>query len=102
MQQAVPDDVELKEVNVWFQDEGRFGQQNSISRVWAIKGSRPGLIRQQQFTAAYFFAAVFPEKDLGVALALPHANSEGMALLKEISKLTPKGRHAGVLINNAG
>ena len=103
MRQAVPVDVELKEVDIWFQDEGRFGQQNSISRVWAEKGSRPGLIRQQQFISAYLFAAVCPERDLGVALALPHANAEGMALhLNEISKLTPEGRHAGVLIDNAG
>lgn len=61
MRQAVPVDVELKEVDIWFQDEGRFGQQNSISSVRAEKGSRPGLIRQQQFISAYLFAAVSPE-----------------------------------------
>ena len=39
------------------------------------------------------FGAVCPEKDMGVALVLPYANTESMALhLSEISKITPKGR----------
>ncbi len=103
MQQRLPDKVNLKDVDVWFQDEGRFGQQNTVSRIWAIKGSRPGIIRQRQFTYAYVFAAVCPERDIGTALVLPTINTEMMTLhLSEISKLTNKGRHAAVIIDNAG
>ncbi|MFK0573178.1 IS630 family transposase [Endozoicomonas sp.] len=103
VRQLVPDSVDLKNVDIWFQDEGRFGQQNTISRVWAIKGSRPGLIRQRQFLSTYLFGAVCPERDIGVALVLPTANSEGMTLhLSEIAKQTQEGRHAGVIIDNAG
>ena len=80
VRQALPDSVDLEKVDIWFQDEARFGQQNKISRVWAIKGSRPGLIRQQQFISAYLFGAVCPERDIGVALVLPMANTEAMAL----------------------
>lgn len=103
MRQRLPDKVSLENVDVWFQDEGRFGQQNTISRIWAVKGSRPGLIRQRQFKYAYIFAAACPEKDIGTALVLPTINTEMMALhLSEISKLTDKGRHAAVIIDNAG
>ncbi|WP_404831084.1 transposase [Endozoicomonas euniceicola] len=85
----MPESVDLKNVDVWFQDEGRFGQQNTISRIWAPKGSRPGLIRQRQFKYAYMFGAVCPERDKAIALILPMANTESMALLlNEISKVT--------------
>ena len=39
----------MHQVDIWFQDEARFGQQGSISRMWAVKGTRPRAIRQQQF-----------------------------------------------------
>ena len=70
VQQRIPESVDLKNVDVWFQDEGRFGQQNTISRIWAPKGSRPGLIRQRQFKYAYMFGAVCPERDKAIALIL--------------------------------
>ena len=59
-------------IDIWFQDEARFGQQNTISRVWAPTGSRPGLIRQQQFEYAYMFGAVCPEQDKAIGLVLPN------------------------------
>ncbi|MCL6272356.1 transposase, partial [Sansalvadorimonas sp. 2012CJ34-2] len=44
-----------------------------------------------------------PERSLGVALVLPSVNSQGMGLhLKEISKVTPAGRHAIVIMDRAG
>lgn len=90
-------------MDIWFQDEARFGQRNTISRVWAEKGSRPGLIRQQQYEYAYVFGAVCPALDKGIALVLPRANSECLALhLNEVDKATKEGHHAIVLMDNAG
>jgi len=37
----IPGHVALDKVDIWFQDEARFGQQNTTTRVWAEKGSRP-------------------------------------------------------------
>ena len=37
----VPGHVALEAVDVWYQDEARFGQQNSTTRLWATKGTRP-------------------------------------------------------------
>ena len=36
-------------MDFWFQDEARFGQQNTTTRLWSIKGSRPRAVKQQQF-----------------------------------------------------
>ncbi|VVM18678.1 Mobile element protein [uncultured Gammaproteobacteria bacterium] len=38
---VLPTDTDLNKVDVWFQDETRIGQQGSITRIWAEKGTRP-------------------------------------------------------------
>jgi transposase len=81
----------------------RAGQQGSLSRSWAIKGTRPRRIRQRQFKSSYIFGAICPRKDKGVALILPHANTEAMQLhLDEISKNVTKGYHAVIVMDKAG
>lgn len=74
-----------------------------MSRSWAIKGTRPRRIRQRQFKSSYIFGAICPRKDKGVALILPHANTEAMQLhLDEISKKITKGYHAVIVMDKAG
>lgn len=103
MRQQLPEQVSSDKVDIWFQDEGRFGQRNSLSRVWAEKGSRPGLIRQQQYEYVYLFGAVCPAKDKAIALLLPKVNAWAMSLhLKEISAATPTERQAVVVMDQAG
>lgn len=100
---VLPSSANHKAIDVWFQDEARFGQQNSISRVWAPTGSRPGLIRQQQYEYAYLFGAVCPEQDKAIGLVLPNANSKGLSLhLDEIAQATETGHHAVVILDRAG
>ena len=36
---VLPADTDLNKVDVWFQDETRIGQQGSITRIWAEKGT---------------------------------------------------------------
>ena len=57
---TIPWNVSLKNVDVWFQDEARFGQQNTTTRLWATKGTRPRAVKQQQFEYAYLFGVVCP------------------------------------------
>lgn len=79
------------------------GQQGSLTRIWAEKGTRPRNIRQQQFEYAYIYGAVCPKNDDAVGLLLPVANSEAMNLhLNEISERTPSGKHAVVIMDQAG
>lgn len=74
----IPLHVPLDKVDVWFQDEARFGQQNTTTRVWATKGSRPRVVRQQQFEYAYLFGAVCPSTGETEAIVAPFSNSEAM------------------------
>ncbi|MDO6721630.1 IS630 family transposase, partial [Psychrosphaera sp. 1_MG-2023] len=95
---VMPDDVD-----VWFQDEARFGQQNTTSRVWAKKGSRPRAVKQQQFEYAYLFGAVCPANGKTEAIITPYVNKEVMTLhMEQISKATELGRHAVVIMDGAG
>jgi hypothetical protein len=41
-------------VEVWFQDEARIGQKNTLTRVWGQTGSRPATPRELGFASAYF------------------------------------------------
>ena len=98
-----PGHLPLERIDVWFQDEARFGQQNQTTRVWAEKGSRPRALKQQQFQYGYLFGAVCPENGKTEALISPIVNKEIMRLhLEQISKATEPTRHAVVIIDGAG
>ena len=47
-----------EEIHTYFQDEARFGQKGTITRVWARRGSRPRAVRQTGFSSLYVLAAV--------------------------------------------
>lgn len=107
--QDFPDLVDkIKEDNpklkfeIWWQDEMRVGQQGSLSRVWAPKGTRPRAIRQRQFLSTYIFGACCPDKDKACGLILPKVNTDMMQMhLQEISKHVGKGFHALMLVDRA-
>nr|WP_194868968.1 IS630 family transposase [Pseudoalteromonas sp. PPB1] len=89
-------------IDVWFQDEARFGQQTSTTKVWAEKGSRPRVVKQQQFEYAYLFGAVCPTTGKTEALISPLVNKDVMYChLKQISQSTQPGRMAVVVMDRA-
>jgi transposase len=91
----IPGHIALDKVDIWFQDEARFGQQNTTTRLWAEKGSRPRAVKQQQFEYAYLFGAVCPATGETEALLAPWVNKEVMTQhLQQISTPTKPGRHA--------
>ena len=49
-----------QEVEVWFQDEARVGQQETLTRRWARRGSRPTVVKQTEYEWVYLFGAVNP------------------------------------------
>jgi hypothetical protein len=90
-------------IELWWQDEARVGQQGTLTRVWAERGSRPSAPRDQRRESAYIFGAVCPLRDLGAALVLPYANAQAMNLhLEEISSQVTQGSHAVLLLDGAG
>ena len=79
------------------------GQRGTITRVWARRGTRFRIKRQQQFIWSYLFGAVCPQKDKAVGLILPRVNTQMMQLhLEEIGFLAEPGKHALLLVDRAG
>lgn len=98
----IPEGVNFKDVDVWFQDEARVGQRGTVTRTWAAKGTRPRMNRQQQFEYAYIFGAVCPDRDEAVGIVMPSVNSHAMLEhLKAISANIPPGRHAVIVLDQA-
>ena len=90
----------LEKVEIWFEDEARIGQRGTITRVWAKKGTRPRVIRQQQFEYVYMFGAVCPTKEKAACLVLPILNTYCLEkLLEEISKQVEG--HAVIVLDRA-
>ncbi|CAM2888492.1 IS630 family transposase [Pseudoalteromonas distincta] len=98
-----PGHLPLERIDVWFQDEAQFGQQNQTTRLWAETGSKPRATKQHQFEYGYLFGAVFPSNGKAEALFSPIVNKDVMAQHMElISKATEAGRHAVVIVDGAG
>jgi hypothetical protein len=101
--EIIPAHAKGKTIEFWFQDEARVGQKGTLTRIWARRGFRPRMKRDQRHDNAYIFGAVCPSRDIGAALVLPHVNIEAMNLhLAEIAKAIPLGIHAVVIIDGAG
>src|SRR6187455_1344739 len=100
---ALPERARGKPVEVWFQDEARVGQQGTLTRVWARRGTRPRAPRDRRYAWAYLFGAVCPERAVGAGLVLPYANAEAMNLhLQEVSRHVTPGAHAVLVLDGAG
>jgi len=90
-------------LEIWFADEARIGQKNKITCRWARRGTRPVAPQDQRYASTYIFGAVCPQQGKGAALVLPHCNTEAMSLqLAEIATMVSPGRHAVLLLDQAG
>ena len=92
-----------QEVRPYFQDEGRFGQQGTLCRVWAKKGSRPRGMKQTQFGYLYLLAAVCPTTGHACGLISPVLNVATINIfLKQFSEELPAGVHGVLIWDGAG
>lgn len=90
-------------IELWWQDEARIGQKNTLTRLWARRGSRPRLPHDQRTQYADIFGAICPEKGKGAGLVLPRCNALAMnAHLAEISRTVDPGAHAVLMLDGAG
>jgi transposase len=79
------------------------GQQGTLTRIWARRGTRPRAPRDRRHAWAYLFGAVCPERAIGAALVLPYVNTEAMSLhLAEIGRHVRPGAHAVLVLDGAG
>jgi transposase len=100
---ALPSKARDMPLEIWWQDEARVGQQGTLTRIWAERGSRPTAPKDRRYTSAYLFGAVCPARGIGAGLVLPAANAHTMSLhLAEISSQVAQGAHAVVVMDGAG
>ena len=92
MTAALPAEAAGRPVEIWFTDEARVGQQGTLTRVWAKRGSRPRAPRDRRFEWAYLIGAICPERSTGAAIVMPEVNVEAMnEHLAEISQCVSVG-----------
>jgi transposase len=71
--------------------------------VWAPRGSRPLMVRDNHHDSAYIFGAICPARGVGAAIITPSANTEMMNLhLAEISTQVAHGAICVLLCDGAG
>jgi transposase len=59
--------------------------------------------QDQRYASTYIFGAVCPQQGKGAALVLPYCNTDAMSLhLAEIATMVSPGRHAVLLLDQAG
>lgn len=65
-------------------DEARFGQQGTLTKVWAPVGSRPTAVKQTKYEWVCLYAAVEPATGESTALLAPHVNTGMMSVFLEM------------------
>jgi len=79
------------------------GQQGTLTRIWARRGTRPRAPRDTRYKWSYIFGAACPARGIAAGLVLPYVNSEAMGLhLAEIAKAVTSGSHALLIVDGAG
>jgi transposase len=95
---AHPDEV----VRVWHRDEARFGQQGTLTRVWARKGSRPRRVRQNGREPLYVLTATCAASGAAFGLIMPELDTAVVnQSLEEFSRQLAPGVRAVLLWDNA-
>ena len=100
---AIPEHAREKPIELWWQDEARVGQQGTLTRIWAKRGTRPRIKRDRRFTWAYLFGAICPARGTGAALVMPTVGIEAMNQhLAEISTCVSLSAIALLILDGAG
>lgn len=92
-----------KRLRIYFQDESRFGQQGTITNVWAQKGSRPTAVRQTEYEYLWVLGAVCPETGHAEGLLSPQLNTTIVnEFLAQFAGTIGADEHAVMLWDGAG
>jgi putative transposase len=79
------------------------GQQGTLTRIWAKRGTRPRAPRDTRYKWSYIFGAACPGRGVAAGLVLPYVDTEAMNLhLREISRAVAPGAHALLIVDGAG
>lgn len=90
-------------VRVFFMDEARFGQQGTLTNVWAARGSRPTAVKQTKYEWVYLYGAVEPATGDSTALLMPYVDTACFNIfLQTLSQALEPGDHAVLIMDQAG
>ena len=92
-----------RRLRVYFEDESRFGQQGTITNVWARRGTRPTVVRQTEYEYLWVLGVVCPETGKAEGLLSPRLNTEVVnVFLEQFSATLPAEEQAVVIWDGAG
>lgn len=92
-----------KRLRVYFEDEARFGQQGTLTNVWALRGSRPTAVRQTEYGYLWVLGLVCPETGHAEGLLSPRLNSAVVnVFLEQFSRTLAADEQAVVIWDGAG
>jgi transposase len=90
-------------VEVWFEDEARFGQKGTLTTVWAERGTRPTAPKQTAYGNLHVLTAVCPATGRAEGLISPHLNAAVVQVfLDGLSATIPAGVHVVLVWDGAG
>jgi len=88
---------------VWFEDEARFGQQGTLTTVWAEKGSRPTAAKQTAYANVHVLTAACPATGAAEGLVAPRLDTGVVqSFLDQLSGTLAPGVHAVLAWDGAG
>jgi transposase len=92
-----------RRLHVYFEDESRFGQQGTITNVWARRGTRPTGVRQTEYEYLGVLGVVCPETGKAEGLLSPRLNTDVVnVFLEQFSASLPAEEHAVLIWDGAG
>jgi transposase len=88
---------------VWFEDEARFGQKGSRTRIWAPRGTRPRAPKPTAYANLHVLSAVCPASGRAEGLVSPKRNTGVVqTFLNQLSATIPAGVHVLLVWDGAG
>jgi len=92
-----------KQLRVYFEDEARFGQQGTLTNVWALRGTRPTAVRQTEYGYLWVLGAVCPATGHAEGLLSPRLNTSVVNIfLEQFSRTLAADEHAVLIWDGAG
>lgn len=89
-------------LKLFFQDEGRFGRINSLSKCWMSPGKRAIVGRQIVREFIYAFSSVCPETGENFSLIFPRADTDTMNIYLDMLSEEYKKYRIILLMDKAG
>ena len=91
-----------KKLEIYFEDEARFGQKGYLVRGWYPRGTRPEVIKQNRFSCAYITTAASPSTGKNFSIITSCMDSTIMqCFLSEFSENLEKDTVAFLILDQA-